>query len=335
VNVRRLAEVVVKLTKFEQKAIGGIVHQSPSSVLAEKSANEICDTEELVLQETRVRAEPSGKEQEDGADEMVGLNQDLKSEYYEAKFGETNASEIVAEYVRGLCWVLRYYTLGCPSWGWFYPFFYPPCASDLAHCDGSGLDDFVLGEPFKPLVQLMAVLPPQSAHALPAKMQELVVSPDSPLHDYFPVRFRVDLCGQRKTWKGVVLIPFIDASLLLETIENTDLELTPEELERNQMGRTRIYTDGSGFGPQFWGSLEKVHRNDYFFEYPIVSENQDLAFVLLGAKPPPDVLGNAVQFEKRQKRFPLQIPGYPPGEAPEFRAQLARPKRTGVSAFLF
>jgi hypothetical protein len=166
-------------------------------------------------------------------------------------------------------------------------------------------------------------------------MQELVLSPSSPLREYFPVKFNVDLCGQRKTWKGIVLIPFIDAALMGQVLENTDLELTAEEIERNRVGRTRIYTKSDGFGPQFWGSLEMINGSEFFFEYPIVSKEQDLAFMLLGAKPPPNAIGTGGPLDNKQKLFPVQIPGYPPRETPDYRAKMARPKKAGAAAFLF
>ena len=62
-----------------------------------------------------------------------------KDRYYQHKLGiaitdDQKRREVAAEYVRGLCWVLRYYYQGCCSWTWFYPYHYAPFASDLLGC---------------------------------------------------------------------------------------------------------------------------------------------------------------------------------------------------------
>ena len=62
-----------------------------------------------------------------------------KQRYYTLKLGAASAAERAAvceEYVRGLCWVLRYYYQGVPSWEWFYPYHYAPPASDLVGMGG-------------------------------------------------------------------------------------------------------------------------------------------------------------------------------------------------------
>ena len=38
---------------------------------------------------------------------------------------------------------------------------------------------------------------------------------NSPIHDFYPTDFRVDMEGKRNDWEGVVLIPFIDEARLL------------------------------------------------------------------------------------------------------------------------
>ena len=59
-----------------------------------------------------------------------------KERYYQVKLHMGRSDRemsryVVGCYVQGLCWVLMYYYQGVQDWGWFYPFHYAPCASDL------------------------------------------------------------------------------------------------------------------------------------------------------------------------------------------------------------
>lgn len=120
-------------------------------------------------------------------------------------------------YVMGLCWVMKYYYDGCPSWTWYYPFHYAPFASDLRNIERFQKDVKSLdpSTPFYPVEQLMAVLPSDSCHAIPKAAQWLMLDPESPIIDFYPKEVPVDPNGKAMPWLWVVLLPFIDEDRLL------------------------------------------------------------------------------------------------------------------------
>lgn len=123
-------------------------------------------------------------------------------------------------YVVGLCWVMKYYYVGCPSWKWYFPFHYAPFASDLRNIERFQKDceSFELNDPFKPVEQLLSVLPDDSSHAVPKEARWLMGDPESPIIDFYPTDVPCDPNGKAMPWLWVVLLPFIDEERLLAAL---------------------------------------------------------------------------------------------------------------------
>ena len=184
---------------------------------------------------------PSQKDDEPPPDTVRLWETGYADRYYEQKFKKDPRDisfrhQVGRDYVTGLCWVLLYYMQGCPSWTWYYPHHYAPFAADFV-----GLADmdvkFDKGQPFRPFEQLMGVLPAASNHAIPPIFHPLMTEPDSPIIDFYPEDFPVDLNGKKFAWQGVIILPFIDEQRLLTEMHKKYPDLTPDERRRNDMGR--------------------------------------------------------------------------------------------------
>lgn len=74
-------------------------------------------------------------------DEVRLWEDGFKNRYYESKFDVPPDNlqfryAVALQYVRGLCWVLKYYYQGCASWNWYFPYHYAPFASDFVNIQG-------------------------------------------------------------------------------------------------------------------------------------------------------------------------------------------------------
>ncbi|KAI1498468.1 exoribonuclease 1 [Biscogniauxia marginata] len=170
-----------------------------------------------------------------------------KDKYYAEKFqwpSKTKDSELIKlceNYVQGLQWVLYYYYRGVVSWPWFYGYHYSPMTSDVMKGLNADLN-FELGQPFRPFEQLMGVLPDRSKKIVPAAYHSLMTDPMSPIIDFYPRDFELDMNGKKMEWEAVVKIPFIDEKRLLSAMAPRNKLLTADETARNDFGVSLKFT---------------------------------------------------------------------------------------------
>jgi len=92
-------------------------------------------------------------------------------------------------------------------------------------------------------MQLLSVLPAQSGRLLPPSYRELMTDQASPLAEFYPRDFEVDLNGKTNSWEAIVKIPFIDEQKMIDVLTTIDhaRELTPQERLRNLPGIERKF----------------------------------------------------------------------------------------------
>ena len=76
----------------------------------------------------------------------------------------------------------------------------------------------------------------------------------SPIVDFYPGDFRVDLEGKRNDWEGVVLVPFIEEQRLLSAAQS----VTPAQLHKVSWCASLRVSWESGGGVVACGNLQLV-----------------------------------------------------------------------------
>jgi 5'-3' exoribonuclease 2 len=67
-------------------------------------------------------------------------------------------------------------------------------------------------------------------------LQGLMTDDDSPIIDFYPDDFEIDMNGKKMVWQGVALLPFIDEKRLLKALKSKEPELSDDEKRRNKWG---------------------------------------------------------------------------------------------------
>lgn len=124
-------------SQFEAQAIGP-GHSAPG-----KMVNAKLEMQKMRMGLKRTHDEMANDDNEDpqANDEVRLWEAGFKDRYYESKFDVAADNvqfrySVALQYIKGLCWVLKYYYQGCASWDWYFPYHYAPFASDFVNIGG-------------------------------------------------------------------------------------------------------------------------------------------------------------------------------------------------------
>jgi 5'-3' exoribonuclease 2 len=86
---------------------------------------------------------------------------------------------------------------------------------------------------------------------------------DSPIIDFYPTEFEIDMNGKKMIWQGVALLPFIDEKRLLEAMAGPYELLTEDERRRNTWGNNVVFIgEESALYPAFESLYGKRKSKD-------------------------------------------------------------------------
>ena len=162
-----------------------------------------------------------------------------KFQYYEHYYHETTnqANTITTAskgYLDGMAWIAQYYFKGVPSWTWSYQHHHAPFISDLAatlkHYTIN--PTFAEGQPLKPLMQLLSVLPPQTAYLLPGPLRSISSTSSSPVHYMYPQDFTQDFLYKAKFFQAIPDIPHANIDMIQKEFNKKELSKTDKKYNK-------------------------------------------------------------------------------------------------------
>lgn len=93
---------------------------------------------------------------------------------------------------------------------------------------------------------------------------------ESPIIDFYPTTFEIDMNGKKMVWQGVALLPFIDPKRLLDAMAIDYPKLTEDEIRRNKWGNDVLFvSDEHSLYPLFESLYGKRKKQDVSFSFNI------------------------------------------------------------------
>lgn len=171
---------------------------------------------------------------------------------YYAKAGIPEGKGVTAmcrSYLKNLIWVYLYYVDALPSWEQAYLHHHAPLMADfsaylntLTQKDMDEIARFDRSSAAYPFEQLLSVLPPASNELLPEHYRSLLTDESSPLvkAGYYPETFDIDFEGVLKEFKGVVILPFVDYTVVSKAYR-TRKKTAQLKWHRNERGNAHTF----------------------------------------------------------------------------------------------
>lgn len=126
-------------------------------------------------------------------------------------------------YCLTLVWIFRYYSSGCPNWHWFYKYACCPTAKDIYRYLTTKPDianyQFQLSRPVSADEQMLSILPPGSIDLLPDHLQSLMKSDDSPIRDFYPNSFNIEMSYMRFFHETIPQLPPIEIGRIQDAVQ--------------------------------------------------------------------------------------------------------------------
>lgn len=104
----------------------------------------------------------------------------FKKKYNTHFFQDDNMKDIVIDYLKSLCFTIKYYMNELPSWTYFYKYHAAPLPSDIVNIIKKfniNINDYLTFDkdiPFSPFMQLLLVLPKEKSYFIPKPVNQIM-----------------------------------------------------------------------------------------------------------------------------------------------------------------
>jgi len=148
-------------------------------------------------------------------DDNIKIHFDNKNEYYKYFLGlsgdidENIIIDMVEKYISGFDWCIEYYTKGCKSWSWGYPYMIAPLISDIVKYYPINILIKKSECKLKPIEQLIIAIPKGTyKYVINEDIIDQIVN-NKNIGYLFPENYNIEINKDDKEWKYPVKIPII------------------------------------------------------------------------------------------------------------------------------